>query len=170
MNAGMGFKNKYVVQCVKPDGSLRWEETVFNLVTTEGLNDVLQNYFKGAAYTADHYMGLKTAGSIVATDTLAALGAGTLAWDEYIYYTGDRQPIVLGTVANGAVDNADNRANFVIDGDPNGAGSVVAGIMVATVATGTTGVLFGAVDFPAARTVLNGDTLIVTVQFTMVNA
>lgn len=163
-----GFKNKYIAQGFR-DGKKIWEEVVYNMVVNEGLNNVLDKYFKGASYTANHYLGLKSAGAVTAADTLAKVGASTTNWDEFEKYSGNRQLIQLGAVASQKVNNANNRNTFAISGVTNPVGEAVHGIMVATVASGSSGVLFGAVDFAAARTVLDGDSIVVTVEFTQAN-
>ncbi|ATB52651.1 hypothetical protein PVS_15 [Vibrio phage vB_VspS_VS-ABTNL-3] len=163
-----GFQNKYVAECFR-NGKKIWEETVYNMVVNEGLDHVLESYFKGSGYNGIHYLGLKTAGSVTAADTLAKVGAGTTNWDEFEKYTGNRIQIQLGAVSGQKVSNANNRATFAISGVTNPVGEAVHGIMVATVNTGTSGILFGAVDFAAARTVLDGDSIVVTVEFTQAN-
>ena len=149
MNNKLGFKNTYKVECFR-EGQLVWTEERCNLVFNQGLDDVLNRYFKGVGYTAAHYCGLKSTGTISANDTLAS-HAG---WTELTGYAGNRVPIVLGAVAGQSVSNTANRAQFNIN-----ASATIGGVLIATVATGTAGILFGAIDFSAARPVLNGDTL-----------
>src|SRR3712207_4389610 len=59
-------------ECYDAEGNLKCAETTENLVTDEGLNDLLSKYFKGAAYTAAFFVGLKLAGTIAAADTAAS--------------------------------------------------------------------------------------------------
>ena len=156
MNNKLGFKNTYKVECFR-EGQLVWTEERCNLVVNEGLDDVLNQYFKGVGYNAAHYCGLKSEGAISANDTLVS-HAG---WTELTGYDGNRVAIVLGAVAGQSVSNTANRAQFDIN-----ASATIGGVLIATVDTGTAGVLFGAVDFLAARPVLSGDTLVVTTTFT----
>src|SRR5690606_12352228 len=140
-----------------------------NLVVNEGLDDVLDKYFKGVNYSAVHYLGMKYDGAITATDTLQDLGDGFTSWAEFKNYLSVNRPtIVLGDVAAQTVSNVNNRAEFTIDGIVNPAGEIVYGVFVTTQPDKTlyNGVLFGAVDFQAPRTVLNSDLVIVTVEFT----
>lgn len=163
-----GFKNFYKIEHYRA-GELLHEETVKNLVVNEGLNDVLSVYFKGSSYTARHYLGLRTAGAILPGDTLSGLGAGSLSWGDFIKYMGDRQIIVLGAVASQKVNNENSRAQFIISGVTNPSGDVVSGLYVTNQLrkNSHSGVLYGAVDFAAPRTVLNDDVLVVTVEFSM---
>lgn len=145
---------QFDVECRGADGEVKWTEWARNLVTNAGLNDVLNNYFKGSSYTAAWYVGLKGAGTIAAGDTLASHGG----WAEISDYTGDRKALVLGTVASQSVDNSASKATFAIDDT-----ATVAGAFVATAESGTSGVLYGVANFTTPRDVENGDTLTVTV-------
>jgi hypothetical protein len=156
---------RYDVECIGPDGVLKWRETFFNLVTTGGKNDLLTQYFKGSAYTAAWAVGLiDNAGLGVgpaAGDTMAA-HAG---WAEATYYSNSTRPtLTLGTPAGGSVDNSAAKANFLI----NGAGTVYGAFTASnTTKGGTTGVLYSAGAFAATRTVANGDTLNVQVTLSV---
>jgi len=164
MNTAIGAavaSTLYHVQCFGADGSLKWQEDVHNLVTNEGLDDVLNEYFKGSAYTADWYVGLKGAGAAAAGDTLASTGN----WTEVTGYTGNRQALTLGSVSGQSVSNSGSKASFPITGS-----ATVAGAFVASVATGTAGTLYGVADFSTSRSVENGDTLEVTATLTMASA
>ena len=160
----IAFENIYTVECVAPDGTVKWVEEIHNLVTTEGLNDNLDKYLKGSAYTAAWYVGL-TDGTptTAAADTLAS-HAG---WVEVTAYTGDRQALTLGTVSAGSVDNSASKASFPITSDS----TTIGGAFVATVATGTAGILYGVGAFTGGDKVAdNGDTLNVTVTLTAASA
>lgn len=151
----------YHVVCRDKDGNIKWEETVHNLVVTAGLNDILDKYYKGATYTAAHYVGLKLAGTIAAGDTMSS-HAG---WSESTAYSNANRPTFTpGTVSGGSVDNSASKASFNINGT-----ATIAGAFLTTnnVKGGTTGTLVGATDFSVARSVLSGDTLDVTVTATL---
>lgn len=155
------MKSLYRFECLDAKGKVRWIEEIENLVCNGGLDDLLSKYFKGSSYTAAWYMGLKGAGTIAAADTLASHGG----WTEFTSYTGDRQAVTLGTVSGQSVNNSGAVNAFAITGS-----GTVAGGFLATVATGTSGVLYGAADFGTSRSVINGDTLNVTVTLTAASA
>jgi len=147
-----------------------WTETVENLTTTEGLNDLLNKYFKGSTYTATWYCGLvDNAGftAYAAGDTAAQIttgATGTNQWGEVTEYDETNRPtITLGTVAGGSVDNSASKCVFTM-----AATLTVRGAFVVTTNTkaGTTGFLYGEADFSAARAVLDNDTLNVTTTLT----
>lgn len=150
-------KFRYDVVCIGPDGQEKWRDGFDNLVTTVGKNDLLDKYFKGAAYTAAWFLGLKGTGTAVVGDT-AASHAG---WAEVNPYAGNRPAIAFGTSSAGS--NTATAVAYTVTGT-----ATVAGAFVQSVNTGTTGILYSAGDFAAARSVTSGDTLNVTltVSFT----
>lgn len=147
------FGGIFLVECLGPDGQVKWTEEVHNLVTTAGLNHILDTEFHAGTQVTTWYVGLKGAGTIAAADTLAS-HAG---WSEFTNYTGNRQEFVEGAASGGSISNSVNAASFPITGS-----GTVAGAFLASAASGTVGTLFSAVDFAASRTVANGDTVNVT--------
>lgn len=141
----------YAVECFGPDGKLKWREEIRNLVTTEGKNDIIDKYFKGSAYTATWFLGLKGTGSAAVGDTLAS-HAG---WAEVTPYAGNRPAITFGTTSGGS--NTASSVAYTIN-----ATATVAGAFLSSVNTGSAGKLYSAGDFAASRGVANGDTLNVT--------
>lgn len=158
----LAIEHTYVFEAFDKDGRLKWREEVKNLVVTEGRNDVLDKYYKGSAYSAAHYLGLKGAGTIAAADTMAS-HAG---WAEVTDYSqGARQTLSWGTASSGSL--AASAATFSIN-----ATVTVAGGFVTTNSTkgGTTGTLVGATDFAASRSLISGDTLNVTVTASLTSS
>ena len=157
------FGGVFKVQCFDKDGNLKWEEPFHNLVVNQGLQDLNTKYFKGSAYTAAWYLGLVTGpGSgttFAATDTLASK-----AWTEDTNYSGNRKLVSFGTATTAdpsVIDNSASPAVFNINNT-----TTVAGAFLASVASGTSGILFSAGDFTGGdKIVANGDTLNVTYTF-----
>lgn len=150
----------YAVECVGADGQTKWTETVHNLVPRPAKTDLIDKYFKGSTYTAAWYMGLKSAGTPAVTDTLAS----HVSWTESNPYSGNRPAITFGsTIATSdVVTNTATAVSYAITGS-----ATVAGAFVASANSGTSGVLYSASDFAAARTVSSGDTLNVTLTVSM---
>jgi hypothetical protein len=140
----------YKVECVGADGVVKWTEEYTNLVTTVGKTDIIDKYFKGSAYTAAWYLGLKGTGAAAIGDTLVT-HAG---WAEVTPYTGNRSAITFGTTAAGA-----NTATAVSYAITLAGPTTVAGAFVCSVATGTAGILYSAGDYTVSRSVVSGDTL-----------
>ena len=157
------FNHEFTVECIGPDGKLKWTPTETNIIVNAGLNDIISNYWKGAAYTASHYVGLMSGTPTVAAADTMASHAG---WTEVTAYTeANRQALVLGAVAAQSVDNSASRASFAVNADATSIG----GPFIATDNTkgGTSGVLVGAAAFNGGnKTADNGDTLNVTVTLT----
>ena len=157
----VGVTSTYLFEAFDKDGNLKWTEEVDNLVVTTGLNWLLDKTFKGSSYTAAHYVGLKGSGTVAASDTMSS-HAG---WSEVTGYSeATRETLTLGTVASGSVDNSASKAQFSIN-----ASVTVAGAFVTSDNTksGTSGTLYGATDFSAARSLSNGDTLNITITLTV---
>jgi hypothetical protein len=160
--AGLG--GVFHIQCHDKDGNLKWEDSSHNLVVNEGLKDLNDKYFSGSGYSATWYLGLVNASpspSYAAGDTLAS-HAG---WAETTAYSGNRKAVTFGaaTLADPSViSNTAVPSQFSMNGTVT-----VAGAFLASVDTGTSGILFSVSSFqsPGDRNVVNGDTLSVTYQF-----
>jgi hypothetical protein len=172
--AGAGFREGLVgggvftVTCYDKDGNLKWENKAKNLVVNEGLQDMNTKYFKGVTYSAAWYLGLVTGpgpSTFAAADTLASK-----AWTEFTNYSGNRKSVTFGTATTAdpsVIDNNASQASFSITGT-----ATVAGAFLASVDTGTSGVLFSEADFesPGDRSVASGDTLNVKYEFSLGDA
>ena len=145
---------KYCVECIGADGKLKWTEEYTNLVTTAGKTDIVDKYFKGSAYTASWYLGLKGAGAAAASDTLVSHPG----WAEVTAYSSATLPqITFGPTTGGS--NTATAVSYSITGTATVAGAFV----TSNSAKGaTTGVLYSVGDFSAPRSVVSGDTLNVT--------
>jgi hypothetical protein len=158
----------YHVQCLDKDGNLKWEDSMHNLVVNEGLQNMNTQYFKGSTYTAEFYLGLVTGPGSSTTYAAADTLASHAGWTEYTDYSGSRKAVTFGTATTAdpsVISNSASPSSFTI----SGAGGVVAGAFLCTVASGTSGVLFSEADFqsPGDRTVVSGDTLNVTYTFSL---
>jgi hypothetical protein len=159
----------FTVQCYSKDGDLKWEAKTPNLVVNVGLKDMNDKYFSGSGYTAAWYLGLYGAGATnnpAAGDTMAS----HTGWTEVTAYSQSTRPqCVFGaatTADPSVISNTLSVAVFNITGT-----TVVGGAFLTSNNTkgGTTGTLFSAADFqaPGDRSVVNGDVLNVTYQFSL---
>ena len=164
--AALVLRQRWQVECHGADGRLKWREDVFNLIANEGLNDLLERYFRGAAYTAQHFV-LLTGGAPTpaAGDTMASHPG----WTEVTAYSeGTRPALQMAAPAGQSTSNIANKAAFTIN-----AGATVGGAAIATNSTkgGTIGMLYAVAAFGGGDRVLaNGDTLNVTVTATAASA
>jgi len=154
--------------CYDKDGNLKWEDKAKNLVVNQGLQDMNDEYFKGSAYTASWFVGLisGTSPTLAAADTLAS-HAG---WTETTAYSGNRKAATFGTATTAdpsVIDNDASQAQFTMNGTVT-----VSGAFLASVDTGTSGVLFSEAEFeaPGDRAVVSGDILNVKYTFSLADA
>ena len=166
----MGAGGVFTVTCVGADGQEKWSDSFHNLVVNQGLQDMNSKYFAATGYTSAWYLGLVqgpgSGTTFAAADTLAS-HAG---WTELVPgtdYTGNRKAVTFGTATTAdpsVISNSASPASFAMLVN----GTVVAGALLSSVATGTSGILFSAGDFTGGdKTVDNGDTLNVTYSFSL---
>lgn len=157
------------IQCLDKDGNLKWEAENHNLVVNTGVQFMNSKTFTGSAYTATWYLGLYGAGASntpAATDTMASHPG----WAEVTPYSNATRPACTfntATTANPSViTNSSSAATYNIN-----ATATIGGAFLTTDNTksGTTGTLFSAADFqsPGDRSVVNGDTILVTYTFNL---
>lgn len=155
--------NRYHFEAFDSEGRLKWEHFADNIVTNVGLDDLLDKYLKGSAYTAAFYVGLTDGTPTVAAGDTMASHAG---WAEVVAYSeATREVLTLGTVSSQSVDNSASKASFSI----NANGTTIGGAFLTTDNTksGTTGTLYSVVAFTAGdKSLDSGDTLNVTVTCT----
>ena len=170
IDLAIGARSYYLAECWSNYDSrgrrrrrpkLRWRDGFWNIVVTAGLNKLLDATIKTGLSGPTWYVGLKGSGSMVAADTMASHSG----WSELTPYSNANRPTYTpGTIASGAVDNSASKAVFNIN-----ASSTIYGAFLADNNTkaGTTGTLYGGGDFGASRSVVNGDTLNLTVTLTI---
>ena len=154
-----------------PHQTMLAEDTFPNIVTDAGSRDLLDKYFKGAAYTQTMRMGLKGVGVAVVGDTQASHAS----WLEQGLanaptYTGNR-PSQTFNAATGAGAGARSSATptqvFAITSTGTVSGCFINNGGSAT-KDDTTGILFSAGDFTGGtRGVINGDSLNSTYTLTL---
>jgi hypothetical protein len=163
-DVSLKLKNTWNIVCKDSNGEVKWEETKDNIIVNAGLDDLLNKYLKGSSYTAAWYVGLKGSGTAVAADTMSSHSS----WSELVGYSQSNRPtLTLGTVSSQSVDNSGSKATF-----SSNATATVAGAFISSDNTksGTSGTLYGVVDFASARSVISGDTLEITVTLTAASA
>ncbi len=157
---GFAIGHRYDVECIAPDGTVKWRIFGHNLVVNTGLDEILDKFYKGSAYTAAHYVGLTDGTPTVAAgDTMAS----HVGWAEMAGYDeATRQTLTMGTVSGQSVNNSASKASFTMDGTD----TTIGGFFITTNNTkdGTAGILIGVVAFTGGdKTVADNDTLNVTV-------
>jgi hypothetical protein len=165
---------KYYVECHDKDGNLKWTAESKNLVVNVGLQYMAGTALTSVAQITTWYLGLYGSGASntpSAGDTMSSHGAaGSGGWTEVTAYSNANRvtaTFATATTANpSVVTNAASPAAFNINGT-----TTVGGAFLTSSNTkgGTTGTLFSAADFgsPGDRSVVSGDTLSVTYQFSL---
>jgi hypothetical protein len=163
----VGAGGVFTMTCHGPDGQFKWSDTFHNLVVNVGLQDMNSKYFKGIGYTAAWYVGLVTgpgAGNTYLAANTLAVHAG---WVENTNYTGVRPTATFGTATTAdpsVISNSASQATFVMTSNAQ----TIAGALLASVDTGTSGILFSVGNFTGGDKVVDsGDTLSVTYQFSL---
>ena len=167
--SGRAPRSLYNFECLKPDGSVRWSEDAGNVVTEIGRTNLLEEYFKGAGYTASWFVGLK--GSTHAVTSSDVMPSTQRDWSESTAYSdGSRRPINLGAVSSSqqSVSNSSTKSSFTINQTTEIFGAFVTNST--QISSGSTHILYGVADFDnpssSGRSVVSGDTLNVTVTLT----
>lgn len=153
------------LECIGADGQVKWTEKVHNTVFTVGKVNILDVYFGAVAKPTAWYLVLKGTGTEVAADTLASHATWTERSD---VYTAANRPTVAfaAAAANGA--NGQIATSAAVSVAITTGGTVAGCGLTQTQAKATnTGVLYNAGDFAASRTVVNGDTLNVSMTLTI---
>lgn len=145
----------------------KWAVEEHNLVTTVGLTDILDKYFKGSSYTAAWFCGLISSVSysaIAVGDTMASHAGWTEAGGTNApTYTGNRPALTFGTAAAGSLATS-SASSYTFTG-----GGTIKGMFANTITTkdGTTGTLYNAVLFTGGdRIVVATDVVNVSVTYT----
>jgi hypothetical protein len=164
-------KTVWDFECFRKDGSLKWAELQRpNIITTEGLNSLLDVYLRNQTQIAAWYI------APVETDTDAALGMtyAVPVFTEWDGYTEAARQAYTGAAASGGViTNTASKATFTSNETKTlyGAALVGGGAAASTMSdTAGGGTLFCYSKFSSSKDVENTDTFKVTLTVTIANA
>lgn len=163
IKSGLPVGGYFVVECWDKDGNLRWEDTAENMVTTLGLNSLLNVYLGDTTQLTAWYIGLiDNSGftALAAGDTMAGHGG----WSEVSgsnFSNSSRPQWTPGSASAGAVVNVASVNYSMI---PSGTDTIYGMFLVSdNTKAGTAGVLFATAAFSGGTQATNsGDTLKIT--------
>ena len=161
----MAINGYYHAVCYDPNGNVKWEEPIHNLVTTAGQNATL-NTILGAVSAGAVVMGLKGTGTAIAADTQASHAS----WLEVGLanaptYSGNR-PTPSFSAASAGSKATSSAVSFSMTGTGTVAGCFI-NIGGDSAIDNTTGTLFSAGDFSSSKAVVSGDSIAVTYTLTL---
>lgn len=148
----------------------------YNIVPTEGLNEIQTEFWKGSAYTAAIYVGIIRTDNFTAvalTDTAAKIvtgvpGGGDNQWREFVGYSeGTRQATVFGSAVGGAIDTSASPAVFTVTADFTLQGGLLS---TDSAKGGVAGKLIGATSAPSTQAFTIGQQVRITISSTLANA
>lgn len=144
-----------IEECLDVLGKEKWQEVINNITVDEGLNDILDVYFRSGAASANWYIGLKSTNQTPAAGFNTA-GIGTQFTEGTGYSEATRQAWSTAAVSSKTITNAASVATFSMNGS-----ATIYGAFLVNVSTkgNTTGKMWCCSDFGVARPVVNGDTL-----------
>ena len=158
--SGVKLGGKFITECYDSQGNLKWVDMTHNIITTEGLNRILNVMFAGTTQIATWYAGL------VETNTTAT---ATMNYDvpiftESISYDEATRPAYVEVPSTaGSLTNAASKATFTINNTKTMYG---AALFSATTKgshdAGANNVLFSYAVFATSRAVVAADVINLT--------
>jgi len=137
------------------DGRVTKEAETHNMVTTVGLNSMLDMSFRNIPSPTTWYMGLVNNVGFTQFQMNDSMSSHS-GWTEFSGYTGDRKGWTVSAAAAGSITNP-TPASFVASG--NGS---IKGFLLTSDATGIAGALFSTAAFSEVIPVESGDDVRVT--------
>jgi hypothetical protein len=154
-------KGHYTGQIIRA-GKIIDEFEVDNLVVNEGLNHILNTQFNAGTPVTSWYLGVYE-GNYTPVSTVTAATIASAATESTAYASSTRPAWTPASPSSQSITNSASRASFVFN-----ATKTIYGAFLISSATksGTSGVLFSAALFNAAKNVVNLDELLLTYTFT----
>jgi len=156
MISNVSYKGYFTVEHVR-NGVVIAKERFSNLVTNEGVANLFDAGFGGATAVDPWYIGLinnSPTPTILTSDTLAAHSG----WTEFTSYSGTRQTWI-DTATASRVKVTTSVAVFDIS-----ATASIYGLFLASVTSGTSGVIWSEGAFDVVKPVVSSDTLNATYE------
>ena len=149
---------RYGVKCLDANGNIKWEDEIDNLVVTVGKANLLNVYLASSTQTTTWYLGL-VSGATSPTYADADTISSHAGWTESTAYSNATRPQAVFGTPTSTNSISSSQATFNIN-----ATATIAGAFLVNDNTkgGTTGTLYSAGSFATSRSVILGDSLLVT--------
>ena len=167
------IKSTWDIACHDKDGNEKWKERLENLVTTEGLEALLDVMFLGGTQiaAAHWYVVLTESGSSATSESTYAVPIYT----ECTTYTQSNRPTYVGSRTNLQIDNIASKVVFTMSSPKNllggaliGGGSSGANTKGDTASSGAK--LYCSVDFDELKPVVAMDIVSIAITLTAASA
>jgi len=163
MKDGIKLRGTFIAECFR-DGQLIWTDKTHNLVTTEGLDRILNVMFHGETQTATWYCGL------IESDTNPAAGMTydvPVFTESTAYDEAARPAYVEAASSSGSMTNSANKAVFTISDTKTIYGAAIFSISTKGDHTGgANNVLYNYAKFSSGRAVVDNDVINLTYTLT----
>lgn len=151
----MKLAGHWDVECVNPDGSIAWTESIHNMTLLAALTDVLAVYLGAGVQKVAWFLGLID-NSGFASLSINDTAASHPGWTENTAYSGGARPAwTPGTAAGQAI------ASAAVTTWPMTATATIRGAFLISDSTlgGAAGLMFATGQFASNRSVVNGQSL-----------
>ncbi len=156
------LKNIYSVRCEDKYGKLKWEDTIHNLIPTEGLNHIINSAYVSGNSAPAIYAGLIISGGVLSTGDIMSSHSG---WTETDTYSETARPAcTLIAAVGGGTTNSASPATFTINGTVTLYGIFLC--LGSSVKSGSDGIIMGEGALPGGeKDLISGDKIYLVVTF-----
>lgn len=151
------YVNTFYVEALDKDGNVIMTEEIENAVTNEGMNSILNTYFGASTKPSAWYIGLIDNAGYTGVDVADTL-ASHAGWSEFTNYDEATRQDWTPTTSTAQSVTGSAVSTFTI----STGGGAIKGLFVATVATGTSGLLWATALFSSVANVVDAETFRVT--------
>jgi len=163
VKSGMKLRGEFIAKCYR-NGELLWVDKFHNIVTTEGLNRILNVMFAGTTQTATWYCGLVETNTVPNADMNYDVPVFT---ESTSYDEATRPAYVEAASTAGSTTNSANPAVFTISATKTMYGAALFSINTKGDHTaGANNVLYCYALFTASRAVIDNDVVNLTYSVT----
>ena len=154
--AKAGFIYKF--ECIRPDGTVRWEEEVHNLLPNESVAYILGAALASGSQLGTWYIGLfESAHTPAVTDTMTT--AVSTAVESVAYSGTSRLTMTPDAITSGVFSNSSTPVEFTFTGPA----TIRGGFITSNILRGNTaGMLLSIVSLSSAKTMVADEILKVT--------